>query len=85
MILMLKTIKRAAIFAGITGLGVTAAYNFLLDDSAKRVVKNSVKTIKKDISTLQDYINQITGTVIDENDVEYHKEQVLKQWEDLGL
>lgn len=82
---MLKSIKRAALLIGVLGGGAVLAYNFLLDDSTKKVVKTAAKNIKKDVENLQEYVAQITGTVIDERADEYHKEQILKQWEDLGL
>lgn len=83
--IMNKTFKRAGLFIGLVSISSILTYTLLLDENAKQTLKSASKNVMKDVKKLQEHFALLTGTVMEEDLVQMHQEEIQKQWENLGI
>ena len=82
---LLRYVRNQLILTGLLCAGVYVAYEFLLDDEAKRGIKTLGSTMKSSYTTLTGIVNDRIGMVMDEDVVAQNRQQIRDAWADLGF
>jgi len=81
---LIKHIRNQILFVGFVAAAGYIAYQTLLDDEAKRQLRELRATTMGSYDRLSGLINQRIGTIMDEDLVAQNRQKIRDMWADLG-
>lgn len=80
----MSRLKSGVISASLLALGIYASYRFLLNDDARESLRTSIDSVRKNVLTLIEKINEVEGVVLeDEGLLEAHRCAIADKWQRL--
>ena len=80
----MSRLKSGVISSSLLALGIFASYRFLLNDDARESLHASIDSIRKNVLTLIEKIDEVEGVVLeDEGLLEAHRCAIADKWQRL--
>lgn len=80
----MSRLKSGVISASLLALGIYASYRFLLNDDARESLRTSIDSVRKNVLTLIEKIDEVEGVVLeDEGLLEAHRCAIADKWQRL--
>lgn len=80
----MSRLKSGVISASLLALGIYASYRVLLNDDARESLRTSIDSVRKNVLTLIEKIDEVEGVVLeDEGLLEAHRCAIADKWQRL--
>lgn len=80
----MSRLKSGVIHSSLLALGIYASYRFLLNDEARESLRASIDSVRKNVLTLIEKIDEVEGVVLeDEGLLEAHRSVIADKWKRL--
>lgn len=80
----MSRLRSGVISSSLLALGIFASYRFLLNDDARESLRTSIDSVRKNVLTLIEKIDEVEGVVLeDEGLLEAHRCAIADKWERL--
>lgn len=82
---ILKRLRNDAILVAVVCVAGVVAYQVLLDDEAKKGVREAIRSVRDSYTTVTTFVNDHIGTIMDDDVVAQNRQQIKNAWADLGF
>lgn len=80
----MSRLRSGVISTSLLALGIYASYRFLLNDDARESLRTSIDSVRKNVLTLIEKLDEIEGVVLeDEGLLEAHRCAIADKWQRL--
>ena len=80
----MSRLRSGVISTSLLALGIYASYRFLLNDDARESLRTSIDSVRKNVLTLIEKLDEIEGVVLeDEGLLEAHRCAIAEKWQRL--
>ena len=80
----MSRLRSSVISISLLALGINASYRFLLNDDARESLRISINSIRKNVLTLIEKIDEVEGVVLEDDGLlEAHRCAIADKWQRL--
>ena len=80
----MSRLRSSVISTSLLALGIYASYRFLLNDDARESLRISINSVRKNVLTLIEKIDEVEGVVLeDDGQLEAHRCAIADKWQRL--
>ena len=80
----MSRLRSSVISTSLLALGIYASYRFLLNDDARESLRISINSVRKNVLTLIEKIDEVEGVVLkDDGLLEAHRCAIADKWQRL--
>lgn len=80
----MSRLRSSVISTSLLALGIYASYRFLLNDDARESLRISVNSVRKNVLTLIEKIDEVEGVVLEDDGLlEAHRCAIADKWQRL--
>ena len=80
----MSRLRSGVISTSLLALGIYASYRFLLNDDARESLRTSIDSVRKNVLTLIEKVDEVEGVVLeDEGLLEAHRCAIADKWQRL--
>ena len=80
----MSRLRSSVISTSLLALGIYASYRFLLNDDARESLRISIDSVRKNVLTLIEKLDEVEGVVLeDEGLLEAHRCAIADKWQRL--
>lgn len=77
----MSRLRSSVISTSLLALGIYASYRFLLNDDARESLRISINSVKKNVLTLIEKIDEVEGVVLEDDGLlEAHRCAIADKW-----
>ncbi|MDY4691448.1 hypothetical protein ACQQ9Y_06680 [Atopobiaceae bacterium SGI.236] len=80
----MSRLRSSVISTSLLALGIYASYRFLLNDDARESLRISINSVRKNVLTLIEKIDEVEGVVLEDDGLlEAHRCAIADKWQRL--
>ena len=80
----MNRLRSSVISTSLLALGIYASYRFLLNDDARESLRISINSVRKNVLTLIEKIDEVEGVVLEDDGLlEAHRCAIADKWQRL--
>lgn len=80
----MSRLRSSVISTSLLALGIYASYRFLLNDDARESLRISINSVRKNVLTLIEKIDEVEGVVLEDDGLlEAHRRAIADKWQRL--
>ena len=80
----MSRLRSSVISTSLLALGIYASYRFLLNDDARESLRISINSVRKNVLTLIEKIDEVEGVVLEDDGLlEAHRCAIAEKWQRL--
>lgn len=80
----MSRLRSSVISTSLLALGIYASYRFLLNDDARESLRISINSVRKNVLTLIEKIDEVEGVVLEDDGLlEVHRCAIADKWQRL--